>query len=138
MIARTYKRERIIYILSLFVIIPLGLATRKFPKFFPEFIAEYGGDTLYASMVYFLISVLLPAKNYWWRISFSIAFCFIIEISQLLHPHWLELIRQTIFGKLVLGAGFLWSDLICFLIGVLLAFGLDAVFLKSKNAAQIN
>jgi len=35
-------------------------------------------------------------------------------------------VRGTLPGRLVLGAGFLWSDLVCYTAGVLLGLGLSA------------
>lgn len=40
----------------------------------------------------------------------SLSFCFVIEFSQLYHAEWIDQIRDTSLGGLVLGYGFLWSD----------------------------
>ena len=31
---------------------------------------------------------------------------------------WLDALRATLFGRLVLGQGFLWSDLVCYAAGI--------------------
>jgi hypothetical protein len=41
-----------------------------------------------------------------------------VELSQLNHAPWIESIRQTTVGGLILGFGFLWSDLACYAVGV--------------------
>lgn len=48
----------------------------------------------------------------------SLLFCYGIEMSQLYHAPWIDSIRATTLGGLVLGYGFLWSDLIAYTIGV--------------------
>ncbi len=42
-----------------------------------------------------------------------------VELSQLYHAPWIDSIRQTTLGGLILGFGFLWSDLACYALGVL-------------------
>ena len=49
------------------------------------------------------------------------------EISQLYHAPWIDAIRATRLGALVLGYGFLWSDLACYTAGVVVAACLDMV-----------
>ena len=46
------------------------------------------------------------------------AFSVAIEISQLYHAPWIDSIRRTTLGGLILGFGFLWSDLACYAVGV--------------------
>ncbi len=41
-----------------------------------------------------------------------------IELSQLYHAPWIDDIRQYRLGALVLGHGFLWTDLVCYSFGV--------------------
>jgi len=41
-----------------------------------------------------------------------------IEISQMYHAPWIDQIRHVRLGGLVLGYGFLWSDLICYAVGI--------------------
>ena len=52
---------------------------------------------------------------------FSVA----IETSQLYHAPWIDAIRRTRPGALVLGYGFLWSDLACYAAGVALATAVE-------------
>jgi hypothetical protein len=48
----------------------------------------------------------------------SILFCFSIEFSQLYHSNWIDVIRRTTLGGLILGYGFLWRDLVAYLLGI--------------------
>ncbi|WP_373330910.1 ribosomal maturation YjgA family protein [Salmonirosea aquatica] len=56
--------------------------------------------------------------------------CYCIELSQLYQADWINTLRSTRLGGLVLGFGFLWSDLVCYFVGTLLGVGLEYVFLK--------
>jgi hypothetical protein len=47
------------------------------------------------------------------RASIALAFAWAIELSQLYHAPGIEALRHTRLGGLVLGFGFLWSDLVC-------------------------
>ena len=46
------------------------------------------------------------------------AIAFSVELLQLYHTPWLNAIRDTLPGRLVLGQGFLFSDLLCYTIGI--------------------
>ena len=57
----------------------------------------------------------------------ALLFAFTIELSQLYHSAWLDQIRHTRAGGLILGYGFLWSDLLCYGIGVAVGSILEKV-----------
>ncbi|MFN9911273.1 MAG: DUF2809 domain-containing protein [Pirellulaceae bacterium] len=84
----------------------------------PAFLAEYAGDTLWALMLFLLVSTLLAGRPVRARAAISLALAFLVEISQLYHAQWIDSIRQTTLGGLVLGFGFLWTDLVCYSVGI--------------------
>lgn len=94
------------------------------------------GDVLYAVMVYLGCRSLLLNLQTLFRIILPLGFCFLIEFQQLANWSWLVLIRETTLGHYVLGQGFLWSDLLCYTLGVLVAFGLD--FLGSTKFTEVS
>jgi VanZ family protein len=55
-----------------------------------------------------------------------------IEISQLYHSPWIDVIRKTTIGGLVLGYGFLWSDIVCYIVGIAIGVILE-IFLRINN-----
>jgi hypothetical protein len=75
---------------------------------------------LWALMMYLLVSTLLPARSIQARSGISLTIAILVEISQLYHAPWIDGIRQTTLGGLVLGFGFLWTDLVCYTIGIAL------------------
>ena len=125
------KRRRLIYIFLVITTIVIGLLSRA--DFIPILIYPYLGDVLYALMVFFLLGLLFPSMPSIKLTLFAIIICFLIELSQLYQADWINAIRNTRFGGLLLGYGFLWSDLISYLIGGLLGFSIE-LFLVNKYA----
>ena len=48
----------------------------------------------------------------------TLALAFAVEASQLYQADWINAVRDTPIGALVLGRGFLRSDLVCYTAGV--------------------
>lgn len=121
--------KRVTYILLAIVTIIIALIIRKLWTHLPFWINIWIGDFLWAVMLYFaMIAVFMP-KNRWKATAYLIVFCWIIEISQEWHTEWLDAFRQTYIGGLLLGHGFLWSDIISYTMGALVAYLID----KKKN-----
>ena len=68
------------------------------------------------------IGLVLPRASTWTVALLAMAFSVLIEVSQLYHAPWIDSIRRTTLGGLVLGFGFLWSDLACYAAGVGLGY----------------
>jgi hypothetical protein len=111
-------RIRFVYFTAVVVVVLMGLASRRYREHLPSFLAEYAGDTLWALMVFLLVSAVLAGQPLMVRAAISLGLSFVVEISQLYHAPWIDSIRQTTLGGLVLGFGFLWSDLVCYSVGI--------------------
>ncbi|MFK7775845.1 MAG: DUF2809 domain-containing protein, partial [Saprospiraceae bacterium] len=125
------SRNRIHYLFLIILTIGVGLFSRS--RFIPMLIYPYLGDLLYCLMYYWIIGFLFPKMSYVKVLLGAMAICFAIEISQLVRVDWLNEIRNTTFGKLVLGNGFLWSDLVCYTLGGLLGVGLEKKFIDRRD-----
>jgi hypothetical protein len=66
-----------------------------------------------------------------WVAIASLLFCYAIEFSQLYKAPWINDLRHTLFGRLVLGETFLWGDLLCYTIGVGIGIAVDSL-IRSK------
>lgn len=125
------KRNSLLYALFTIVIIMLGLCSRKFAFALPHLLNEYLGDALWALMIFTGFGFLFP-KIETKRVAFiSLLFCYGIEVSQLYHAGWIGSIRATTLGGLVLGYGFLWSDIVAYTIGV--GIGMFCEFMLRKK-----
>jgi hypothetical protein len=112
------KRNRLLYAVFTVVVIILGLSSRKFAFALPNLLNDYLGDALWALMIFTGFGFLFPKIETKKLAFISLIFCYGIEISQLYHAEWIDSIRATTLGGLVLGYGFLWSDLVAYTIGV--------------------
>ena len=110
-----------------------GRASRQYASSLPTFIAEYAGDTLWAIAVYFSLRFLMPSWPLFRIAVFALVLSYTVEISQLYHAPWIDSLRHTRIGGLVLGFGFLWSDLACYTVGVATGVILDNAARKAGN-----
>jgi hypothetical protein len=99
----------------------LGIASRRYARLLPAFVAAFAGDTLWALVAFLGIGLLWRRASPWRVASLAMIFSVVIELSQLYHAVWIDSIRHTRVGGWVLGFGFLWSDIACYAVGV--AFG---------------
>lgn len=124
------RKMRIFYLTAIIITILLGLASRKYSSLIWEFVALNAGDILWAMMVYFGLRFLLNSKSMLLAAFLSFLFSFGIEFSQLYQAGWLNQIRDTLFGGLILGKGFLLVDLVRYSIGIFSAVIIDRLTVK--------
>lgn len=116
--------------------IALGLATRRWPAAFPAVLAQYGGDTLWAAMVFFGLALVARQASTRTVAIAALAIAYAVEVSQLYQAPWINGLRATPMGALALGQGFLWSDLLCYTLGVGLAAAVDAARQRGSAGAR--
>lgn len=117
--------KRPTYALLFILTIAAGLASRSDVVELTPFLKQYAGDTLWAMMVYWGCAFLLINRTFFTRSICALGFAWFIEFLQLYHAPWIDAIRKTTFGGLVLGYDFVLSDLLCYTVGVLFALILD-------------
>jgi len=130
----TYKRNRSYYLLFIVITLLSGLASRHYPGVLPTWVESYLGDSLWALMVFLMAGFLLNGKSTRWIALAALVFSYCIEISQLYHAPWIDAVRANRLGGLVLGFGFLWSDLVCYAVGIGFGVLMEKIFLNKKNA----
>jgi len=133
---RTLIRFSIAYLGSATVVVGLGLASRRYGAHLPPFLATYAGDTLWALLVFLGISALAPHARLRYRSGFALAISYLVEVSQLYHAPWIDAIRQTALGGLVLGFGFLRTDLVCYTAGIALGAAVDGALRSRRSPGQ--
>ena len=111
-------RPRFVYAGLAALTVICGLATRPLRRVIAPEMAENLGDVLWAVLVYLLIALVwrrLPSG----RIALAaLMISVVVECSQLCHAPWLDAIRQTTLGGLVIGWGFAWGDLVAYACGI--------------------
>lgn len=113
------RRLRLTHAIIMALVAATGLTSRSGAAAqWPAFLATYAGDTLWATMVFLTIGFIFPgAKS--WRIALgALVISVAVECSQLVDAPQLNAWRDTVAGKLILGRDFLWSDLVCYAVGI--------------------
>ena len=132
------KRNRIVYLGLTILVMILGLLSRKINSL-PYILEKYSGDCLWALMIFLLFAFVFNKKDIKFITILSLLFCYGIEISQLYHAPWIDAIRNTTLGGLILGFGFLWSDILCYTIGIIVGVVLDRIILtRLKKKESLN
>ena len=111
-------RRPLIYLVLTGITVLLGLLSRSQQTFLQEWSHLYMGDVLWALMVYWLLCFLFLKGSICRITGYSLCFCYSIELSQLYQAEWINFVRSTRLGGLVLGYGFLWSDLLAYSVGI--------------------
>lgn len=117
-------KTRLTWFILVIITIILGLLSRHIAGI-PLFI----GDILWATMIYFGFRFLFIKKSIQFIVIASLLFCYAIEFSQLYQAPWINNIRHTVIGGLILGEVFLWGDLLSYTIGVAIGVIIERGFI---------
>lgn len=129
----TPKRNRFAYLILALVCMASGLGIRYFGTGLPEFFKEYGPDTIWALMIFSIIAFILEKANTLTVFLAAMVFTFGMEASQLYQAEWINNIRNTTAGALLLGAVFSFYDLATYLVGCLIGVLFDLTLFKRKR-----
>ncbi|MDB5311509.1 MAG: hypothetical protein JWO38_5711 [Gemmataceae bacterium] len=114
------RRSRRMYILAALAVVAVGLWSRSDAAGLPWSVAKYAGDALWGLVVFLGTGLLLPRLTTPTAAGLAAAFACAVEASQLYHAPWLDAVRGTRPGGLVLGtpaATFAWADIAAYLAG---------------------
>ncbi|MBW8893195.1 MAG: DUF2809 domain-containing protein [Burkholderiales bacterium] len=100
------RRHVLAYAAAVLAVIGIGLASRRWPGMFPAALGKYPGDALWALMVFVGCGMLRPRAPSWRVAATALAISFAVEFSQLYQAPWINAIRGTVLGHLVLGSTF--------------------------------
>ncbi len=109
---------RKLHLLLIAVTVPLGLASRVSALPMPGLVREYGGDVLSAACITFGVCFVLHRHRLAVCVAFGFGICVLIELQQLITVSWLVRLREETPLDILLGHGFLWSDIVCYAVGV--------------------
>jgi hypothetical protein len=117
--------HRLIYLVILFIIICIGLYSKSMTGIITEVIDFK--DVVWAMMIYFLFRIVFINWSIIKVAVIGIFFSFMVEVSQLYHDDWIDKLRRTFLGELILGSNFVWGDLAAYLCGI--GFGIITDYL---------
>jgi hypothetical protein len=118
-------RLRVKYFFFTCVIVVLGLLSRKFTV-----IPLWIGDVLWATMIYFILRFFYPQSSIRKITLISIIISYAIEFSQLYKAPWIDNMRHTFLGRMILGETFFWGDLASYTAGILIGVAIDSMLFK--------
>jgi hypothetical protein len=127
---------RLIYLALIPITVFAAFATRSGASWIPRFVAEYGGDTLWALMVFMVLRALAPQWPLARSVLLALTISYLCEISQLYHAPWIQSIRAYRLGGIILGYDFAWSDLVCYTVGIICGASGEAIFRRSPRNAD--
>ena len=106
----------------------LGLLSRKF-----SVIPLWVGDVLWATMVYFMLRFFLLSASIQKIALISILISYAVEFSQIYKAEWINNLRHTFAGRMILGETFLWGDLVSYTAGILIGVFIDTAIKGSDR-----
>lgn len=121
-------KTRLTYIGAIAVLIVIGLLSRKV-----SFVPQCFGDALWAVVMYCCWRIVLVKRPPYVAAAFALVASFAVEFSQLIKWRWLVELRSTKIGHLLLGQGFLWSDLVAYTVGIAAALVCTMAFRKFRK-----
>jgi len=130
------QRSRPLYVLLAILVIGAGLLWRSGLLPLSSFLAKYGGDSLWALAVFLGLGFVFRQSATWRTGLGALGFAWSVEFLQLYHAHWIEVIRSTGFGRLVLGASFNGPDLIAYAIGIALGALAECICFREIQSAK--
>ncbi|MFD6093692.1 DUF2809 domain-containing protein [Oerskovia sp. NPDC060338] len=119
--ARRRSRPRVLAVLAAVVALGLVVTTQV-----PDPVGDVVGDLLYAVAVYVALVLVAPRLRPWVAGAVALAWCWLVEALQAT-PAVGAVLDVVPAAAWVLGSTFNARDLLLYLLGVLLAVGLDLV-----------
>ena len=131
------SRRRLLTFAVLIAVIAAGIASRRYGFVLPVPIRKRTGDALWAMAAYLALGLARPAWSTVRLSGISLTVTFAIEFSQLWHAPVLEFVRNYALGRLLIGVGFYWLDLLAYAIGIGVCIPVDANWLHRHQPRRI-
>ena len=115
-----WRSERVVCVVAGLGVIGLGLIWRSPICELPPSVKKYGGDALWAMLIFLIIRFLWPRWTDWRSAWAAFAVSVAVEVSQLYHADWIDAIRGTRLGSLSLGSTFNAPDIAAYATGIVI------------------
>ena len=126
------RQKLAVYFPIILLLFAVGLPTRIAPINLPYWYVTYAGDFIWAMMIYFLYRLFFRWELFS-TFLITLTTTYLIEISQLFHPAWLDYLRSFKLVGLIIGYSFLWSDIVAYTAGIMLAATEDKIIVSYLN-----
>jgi hypothetical protein len=118
------------------LLIVFGLGSRRMGGL-PPWVTLYAGDVAWGALFFALFCLVWPklgTARAWLAAVLTTEF---IELSQLYRSPWLDALRATRGGGLLLGQVFVWSDVVCVALGATLGAGAELAWLSFRRSRSM-
>ena len=134
----TEARNRFIAAVVILTVIPMGLLARSYrsgadPSTVLGVLVTYLGDTLWPVMFYFAGRFCAPNASRQTLLLTTLGITLALEFGQLWKPPFLMWLRQQPMIGFVLGTHFIWSDVVCCVVGTFCALLVDFVLIPRNQ-----
>lgn len=119
-----YKRRRGYTTLAVIVVTILGLTAKYYRGPGQSFVNHWGPASVAYEVFFMLLAyIVVPRRGAITPVAVTVCLATItLEFLQLWHPFWLEALRSTFLGQMILGHHFSWLDLPAYPIGCMLGW----------------
>jgi hypothetical protein len=129
----TICRNRLLQTVLLALVLGAGLLWRS--RYLPlsPFLSKYGGDALWALAIFLGAGLCFRHASTLQITLIALGFAWGIEFSQLYHVPWLDQLRSSLPGRLVLGSTFNAPDLLAYVLGIVFGAAAECVCCKRRG-----
>ena len=124
---------RAIHVVLIAITVPLGLGSRMRGLPMPSLVRTYGGDVLSATCIFFGVRYAAHRRTLTQCAAIGFIICVLIELQQLYTGAWLVHLRDDTPLGILLGHGFLWSDIACYAVGTSIGAAISYIAERAAN-----
>jgi hypothetical protein len=107
-----------------------GLLVRFAPLGLPWFVVKYGGSTLWAVMIYWVLVLVWPRSRPLVLAWVAGGIGLLVELQRLYHAAWLDAFRVSLPGILLLGRYFSVWDIVAYWLAIAAAALFDGLVIR--------
>ena len=111
-----------------------GLLMRFATLGLPWFVVKYGGSTMWALMVYWVLAFLWPQVRPQWLALAAGVIATLVELQRLYHSPGLDAARHSLVGILLLGNFFSVRDIVAYWVAIAVGALLDGLWVRRTSA----
>jgi Protein of unknown function (DUF2809) len=126
-------QQRLKYVGLGVVTVLAGLTVRFAPLGLPWFVVKYGGSTMWALMVYWVLAFIWPRSRVGWLALVAGVIATLVELQRLYHSPGLDAFRHSLAGILLLGNFFAVRDIAAYWLAIAVAAVVDGVWVRTAR-----
>lgn len=126
-------RQRARYVALGVTTLIAGLLVRFAPLGLPWFVMKYGGSTMWALMVYWVLAFIWPRGGVGPAALVAGVIATLVELQRLYHSPGLDAFRHSLAGILLLGNFFSVRDIVAYWLAIAVGAVVDSVWVRAAR-----